>query len=249
MLPDLQPQSDAEIPGFNLHTSLQANVAFLVATFMFFCSVAWALRDHRRRLLEIASEEQEDILYLTVLGIFAIVAALGSYFAFNRAGVDATGRYSSSNVLVDELFRGFREMTQEKAATHVPYTPDLDVRLPIPTSAQLAQETRRHRDPSSEYGWMSGVLFVLIILFAVWYFYPQQRQSIAPPPSYHSHYSVGEQNQPSSPFVTGGEGGGQQGQQQQQQQQGQVGHSDAPRHSDDERERKFSPISTHEQHN
>ena len=53
---------EEEIPSFSLKFSFQSNMAFMVAVFILSCALAWAIRDHRRRLLELASEEQEDRL-------------------------------------------------------------------------------------------------------------------------------------------------------------------------------------------
>ena len=76
--------TEEEIPSFAFHFSFQANMAFMIAAFILACALAWALRDHRRRLLELATEQQEDRLYLTILGILFVVTVLGSYYAFNR---------------------------------------------------------------------------------------------------------------------------------------------------------------------
>ncbi len=102
---------EEEIPSFAFKFSFQANMAFLVATFILCCALAWALRDHRRRLLELATEQQEDRLYLTILAILFIVCTMGSYYAFNRSVARMEdGKSISRNVLVDELYRTFLDL-------------------------------------------------------------------------------------------------------------------------------------------
>ena len=75
-----------ETPSFNFKMQFQSNLAFLVALFILWCSLAWAIPDHRRRLLELATEEQEDRLrlYLSILSILFVICLMGSYYAFNR---------------------------------------------------------------------------------------------------------------------------------------------------------------------
>ncbi len=190
--------SDEEIPGFNLHTSFQANFAFLVASFMLMCSLAWTLRDHRRRLLEISADEQEDILYLTSLGILFVCAALGSYFAFNTTRIDASGRAVAGNLIVEELVRGLWSLRDRTDMSFPPFSPDLPVALPMPSSDVLARELARRKDASGEYTWMSVGVFALVLFAAVYYFYPSQKEPIAPPPSVAAASSQGPQQQSAS---------------------------------------------------
>ena len=152
------------------------------------CSLAWALRDHRRRLLELATEEQEDRLYLTVLAILFVVCMIGSYFAFNRTRIDDSGKFTTSNIFLDEIsksFERFQEKSKEFKETGPPYAPDLPVRMPIPLPAQLNQQIEDfRRTPDAEYSGFSLMIMMLVTLLSIWYFYPKRKYEIQPPRPY-----------------------------------------------------------------
>ncbi len=200
---------EEEIPSFAMHFSFQSNMAFMIAIFIMGCALAWALRDHRRRLLELATEEQEDRLYLTVLGILFVVCVLGSYYAFNRTSAKmAQGPSISSNVLVDELYKTFLDARARWNAayytqSYVPYAPDLPVGMPIPRPQLLEEAAKRKDDPSAHYHALTWFLFVLLIVFAIWYFYPRKRPDIAPPRSY-GDAGTGTAEKPAVAATTGG---------------------------------------------
>ncbi len=182
---------EEEIPSFALKFSFQANMAFLIAVFILSCALAWALRDHRRRLLELATEEQEDRLYLTVLGILFCVCMMGSYYAFNRGQARINDDKSiSKNVIIDELYRTFLDLRQRwnsayYTQTYVPYAPDLPVAMPIPKRDKLEDVLRHGKDnPVEEYHTLAIFIFFFVILFSIWYFYPRKRPEISPPRDY-----------------------------------------------------------------
>ncbi len=177
-----------ETPSFNFKMSFQSNLAFLVAIFILFCCLAWALRDHRRRLLELATEEQEDRLYLTIIFILFLICAMGSYYAFNKHQMYYDGQIVTQNAILAEIqhswgvFQGWRAAG---ADTHPPYSPDAAVRMPIPKVSKLEEHLRQRRyEPADEYQGLSLGIFFLIVLVAVWYFYPRPRHEISPPPDY-----------------------------------------------------------------
>ncbi len=182
---------EEEIPSFALRFSFQANMAFMVAFFILSSALAWAIRDHRRRLLELATEQQEDRLYLTILAILFIICTMGSYYAFNRTIQRMEdGRSISRNVLLDELYRTFLDFRDKYNAayymtTGVPYSPDLPVKMPIPKREKLEEVLRHEKyEPVEQYHGLTFFFFFLIILFAVWYFYPKKRPEISPPRDY-----------------------------------------------------------------
>ncbi len=176
-----------ETPSFNFRMSFQSNLAFLVGLFMLLCCLAWALRDHRRRLLELASEEQEDRLYLTVLAVLFLVCLMGAYYAFNKHQM-YHGRVTTQNAILAELQHSFgvlQAWREGDLRTFPPYSPDAEVALPLPKVDKLHDHLRRGRgDPSGEYQGLSLVAFFLIVFLAVWYFYPRRRPEISPPPDY-----------------------------------------------------------------
>ncbi len=178
-----------ETPSFNFKMSFQSNLAFMVALFMLACSLAWVLRDHRRRLLELASEEQEDRLYLTILGILFIICLFGSFFAFNRHYVQAGGKITSQNAIIAEIQHSFgivkSKFDTSQEQTSPPYSPDADVVMPIPTVKKLNERIKMGRlDPADKYQGLSFLCFFCVILLAVWYFYPRKTHEITKPPDY-----------------------------------------------------------------
>ena len=72
------------VPKISIVFGIESNTAFFVAVFVLMCALAWAIRDHRRRQLEMATAEQEDHLYLAVLTILFIICTMGAYYAFRR---------------------------------------------------------------------------------------------------------------------------------------------------------------------
>ena len=187
--------TEEEVPSFALHFSFQSNMAFMVAVFIMVCALGWALRDHRRRLLEMATEEQEDHLYLAVLGILFCVCTLGSYYAFNRTSQSITsGPSISRNILIDELYRTFLDLQGRWAPpqNYVPYTPDLPVKMPIPKRNLLDEAMEHKHDPAYEFRQLSTIVLFLCMLFAIWYFYPRSRPEISPPVDYMSSGGKGD---------------------------------------------------------
>lgn len=191
MLTSLIKLQEEEVPSFALKFSFQANMAFMVAFFILSSALAWALRDHRRRLLELATEQQEDRLYLTILGILFVICTMGSYYAFNRTAqrID-DGQSISRNVLVDELYRTFMDVRSRwnqayYATTNVPYAPDMPVKMPIPKREKLEEVLHSEKNyPKEEWTGLTFLFLMLVILFSVWYFYPRRRPEIAPPRDY-----------------------------------------------------------------
>ncbi len=186
--------TDEEVPSFQLKFSFQSNMAFMIAVFILSCALAWAIRDHRRRLIEISSEEQEDRLYLVILAVLFLVCIMGSYYAFNKTKLDSQGRVVSSNALVDELwnsYRSFRENMDTQARSWPPYQPDLPVQMPIPGSQLLDKAIHHKDDPDTHYHLMAWAVFTLMALFSLWYFYPRQTPTtISPPKSFKSGRST-----------------------------------------------------------
>ncbi len=186
--------TEEEVPSFQLKFSFQSNMAFMIAVFILSCALAWAIRDHRRRLIEISSEEQEDRLYLVVLAVLFLVCIMGSYYAFNKTKLDSQGRVVSSNALVDELwnsYRSFRENMDTQARSWPPYQPNLPVQMPIPGSHLLDKAIHHKDDPDTHYHLMAWAVFTLMVLFSLWYFYPRQTPTtISPPKSFKSGRST-----------------------------------------------------------
>jgi len=162
------------------------------------CALGWALRDHRRRLLELASEEQEDRLYMTVLGIVFCVCCMGAYFSFNRAQLDPTSGYTTRNILVAEiqkLIAAAMEATGPQFKTPVPYAPDAQIRVPIPGPRKLDEELKlRKSEGEGEYNSLAVMFLISVTVFAAWYFYPRHRPNISPPRDYmdQQDMNVGE---------------------------------------------------------
>jgi hypothetical protein len=73
-----------EAPKFLIRATFESNTAFFVAIFCLICFVAWGLRDHRRRQLELATEEQEDRLYMTLLSGMFTACTVGAYQIFRK---------------------------------------------------------------------------------------------------------------------------------------------------------------------
>ena len=184
-----------EVPSFALHFSFQSNMAFMVALFIMVCALGWALRDHRRRLLEMATEEQEDRLYLAILGILFCVCAMGSYFAFNRTSKSImAGPSISRNILIDELYRTFLDLQGRwtPPQNYVPYAPDLPVKMPIPKRNLLDAAMEHKHDPAYEFRQLSTIVLFICMLLAIWYFYPTSRPEISPPVDYMSSGGKGD---------------------------------------------------------
>jgi hypothetical protein len=160
-------------------------MAFLVAIFILLCALAWALRDHRKRLLDLATEEQEDRLYLTVLAILFVVCTMGSYFAFNQTRTDLKGEVATTNVLIDELVRGMSNLQASLTGSNAKgpqYAPDLPVRVPLPQIAEIeAQVEKKQRYPDEEFNTLTIIILILTVVMAVWYFWPRKRPDISPP--------------------------------------------------------------------
>ncbi len=195
---------EEEIPSFALHFSFQANMAFMVAVFVLASALGWALRDHRRRLLEIATEEQEDRLYLTVLGILFCVCTMGSYYAFNRPSSDmASGPSISRNILIDEIYRSLLELhgywNRDKMTTNVPYSPDYPVKMPIPKRATLDEAMHSQHEPSQEYRSLTSLVLLFVLIFTVWYFYPRRRPDMSRPKSYIDETAYEDKREGGSP--------------------------------------------------
>ncbi len=206
---------EEEIPSFALHFSFQSNMAFMVAVFVLSSALGWALRDHRRRLLEIATEEQEDRLYLTILGILFCVCTMGSYYAFNRTSDNVTsGPSISRNILIDEIYRTLLEAhkywNREKVTTNVPYSPDYPVKMPIPKRNLLDEAMHQQHEPNQEYRSLTSLILFFVLVFAVWYFYPRGRPDIAPPKDYmdETAFEDNKQQQAQQPAMSGSGGSG-----------------------------------------
>jgi hypothetical protein len=74
----------SEAPKFLIKATFESNTAFFVAIFCLISFVAWGLRDHRRRQLELATEEQEDRLYMTLLSGMFTACTAGAYQIFRK---------------------------------------------------------------------------------------------------------------------------------------------------------------------
>ena len=73
-----------DTPKFLVRLTFESNTAFFIAIFILICGVAWGLRDHRRRQLEIATEEHEDRLYFIVLTGMFLMCVIGAYNIFRK---------------------------------------------------------------------------------------------------------------------------------------------------------------------
>jgi len=73
-----------DAPKIALDLDFESNHAFFFAVFVLICTVGWAIRDHRRRNLEVMVAQQEDRLYMTILTILFVICIFGSYYAFRR---------------------------------------------------------------------------------------------------------------------------------------------------------------------
>ncbi len=165
-----------ETPSFNVKFSFQSNMSFLVAIFITSCALGWALRDHRRRQLDLATEEQEDRLYLGVLVILFCVCSMGAFYSFNRTIVDEGGRIHTANVLVAELLRTLHEFRSGVEAGNAwpPYTPALPIEMPIPNTSLLGARTSDQREPDAHYSYFSLFVLVSLLAYSVWYFFPRK---------------------------------------------------------------------------
>jgi len=177
-----------EIPSFAFKMSFQSNMAFLVAIFVMACALGWALRDHRRRLLELASEEQEDRLYVAILAVLFSICTMGAYFSFNRVQLDVGSGITTRNIVVAELqrllIRAFDSMGPA-FGTPVPFSPDAQIKVPLPTTEGLDQVANgEEREADKEYHGLSVMVLFLLTLVAVWYFYPKKRAETLPPKDY-----------------------------------------------------------------
>jgi len=193
-----------EIPSFALKFSFQSNMAFMLAVFILMLALGWALRDHRRRLLELASEEQEDRLYLGILGILFTVASMGSYYAFNQTSVDTSGRITVLNPMVTEVVRIIRALLQTLDKSHdtwPPYTSDMPVRVPVPTVRGLSEHgghpQRSLQSMDGIYNFVSLCVLLMVTLFATWYFFPQRRHNFSPPRPYMGFFDEASETESS----------------------------------------------------
>ncbi len=175
----MRVSEDDDVPSFSLKFSFQANMVFLLSMFIMALALGWALRDHKRRLLELATEEQEDRLYLTIIGILFVVTSLGSFYAFNNAGNydDSERDVFSHNVLLEEAVRAFLGATGqlEVPKTPVPYVGRPNIDLPLPTSKQMELGVERDnlkKIPYDEYTVLAGTMFSLVVVVTIWYTCP-----------------------------------------------------------------------------
>ncbi len=73
-----------DAPKIALDVDFESNHAFFFAIFVLLCAMGWAIRDHRRRNMEVMVAQQEDRLYMGVLSILFMICIFGSYYAFRR---------------------------------------------------------------------------------------------------------------------------------------------------------------------
>lgn len=73
-----------DAPKISLDVDFESNHAFFFALFVLLCAMGWAIRDHRRRNLEVMVAQAEDRLYMGVLSILFAICIFGSYYAFRR---------------------------------------------------------------------------------------------------------------------------------------------------------------------
>jgi len=199
-----------EVPSFALRFSFQPNMAFMLAMFILMLALGWALRDHRRRLLELASEEQEDRFYLGILGSLFTVTTMGSYYAFNKTTVDTSGKLIVLNPLVSEILkmtRGFLYSLDHPYESWPPYTPEMGVHMPVPSPKKLDEHLSdgRHHDfvEDAKYNSLSMLMLMLVTMLAIFYFSPPKRPNISPPRAYREFKvpeasNAGDFNDPST---------------------------------------------------
>ncbi len=105
------------VPKITIVFGIESNTAFFVACFVLMCALAWAIRDHRRRQLEMATAEQEDHLYLAVLSILFIICTMGAYYAFKRTTaqrlLDVYGQPMEAQI-EEEIAERLREYLPDK---------------------------------------------------------------------------------------------------------------------------------------
>ncbi len=110
-----------DAPKFMMRMTFESNTAFFVAIFVLVCGIAWGLRDHRRRQLELATEEQEDRLYMSVLVCMFCLCTIGAYSAFKKQKPPKEYEGQGKLVPIDRLVQGKVEeiignvMTDRKA--------------------------------------------------------------------------------------------------------------------------------------
>ncbi len=176
---DVKYLSYEDVPSFSLKFSFQANMVFLLSVFIMSLALGWALRDHKRRLLELAAEQQEDRLYLTVLGVLFIFTTLGSFYTFNKP-VDTLEKDSfSRNVLFDEVARAAfavanRLHTMPELPVQYDFNP-MGVGIPIPSSRQLDSKIMLdawRETPTNEYVALAWTISSLVMLVVLWHFFP-----------------------------------------------------------------------------
>ncbi len=170
-----------DVPSFAFKCSFQANMVFLLSMFVMVLALGWALRDHKRRLLELATDQQEDRLYLTILGILFVVTSLGSFFTFNKPG-ELDEEAVSRNMLINEVAQAFKAFTGklEMPKTPVPYVPESPIKLPLPHSQHVEHDWLAQNEDAfrNDYLILVAALFTLVFSWAAYYFYPRHYSKI-----------------------------------------------------------------------
>jgi len=92
-----------DAPKFLMRMTFESNTAFFVAIFILICFVAWGLRDHRRRQLELATEEQEDRLYMALLSGMFTACTVGAYSIFRKQKLKREYEGQGHLVPIDKL--------------------------------------------------------------------------------------------------------------------------------------------------
>jgi len=93
-------------PKFLIKANFESNAAFFVAMFCLIAFIAWALRDHRRRRLELITEEHEDRVFLALLSGMFVACTSVVYQVFRKQKLkreyEGQGHLVPINKMVDE---------------------------------------------------------------------------------------------------------------------------------------------------
>jgi len=100
-----------DAPKISLDLDFESNHAFFFALFVLLAAAGWAVRDHRRRALQVMVAQQEDRLYMTVLSILFVICIFGAYYAFRR---QVSGRIFENPVEAPLLQRRLEEAMAQK---------------------------------------------------------------------------------------------------------------------------------------
>ena len=120
----------SDAPKFLVRMTFESNTAFFVAIFVLICGIAWGLRDHRRRQLELATEEQEDRLYMAVLAGMFLICTIGAYQVFRKQKLmreyEGQGHLVPIDKLIDKKVEEIMDNVMHRKAGSIIWVEDDD---------------------------------------------------------------------------------------------------------------------------